>query len=187
MEAAIKYQGKICRKHPEAAGARYRIGHSCVPCVKLRAKQDPASGPRYAAIAAGRAHYQGKMCAKHPDLRGKRYVRSATCIQCATDRVSDYRKTPQGRANVINNSRRRKYGVTPEQFTRLFEAQGSQCAICLATNAGGRDNTWNLDHNHTTGKPRGVLCARCNVGLGCFDDDAARLEQAVDYLKSGGV
>lgn len=136
------------------------------------------------AAHKGETYYLGSVCHVHPRLSGKRYVSDGRCPPCAAARVAAYRKTPRGRANVINNSRRRKYGVTPEQFKQLFTVQGGQCAICFATKAGGRDGTWHLDHDHTTGTPRGVLCARCNVGLGHFDDDAERLTQAANYLKA---
>jgi hypothetical protein len=51
-----------------------------------------------------------------------------------------------------------------------------------ACNECGSADNLHLDHNHTTGKVRGVLCSRCNVGVGQFLDDPMRLMAAADYL-----
>lgn len=78
--------------------------------------------------------------------------------------------------------RRRKYGVSAEQSRALLAAQGNRCGVCATDTPAGRGH-WNLDHDHATGKVRGFLCRRCNVGLGCFQDDPVRLEQAAAYLR----
>jgi len=67
------------------------------------------------------------------------------------------------------------YGVTPEEYDRLFRLQGGRCAIC-----GRRPRTKRLavDHDHATGAPRGLLCA--NNEQGCNRAVVANLEQAVD-------
>lgn len=130
----------------------------------------------------GRTHYKGKVCAKHPEAKGKRYVAGGTCPYCAMKKVADYRITPRGRINVLANNRKRKYDVTAVQFDSLLASQGHRCAICRTSNAGGRDNTWHLDHDHKADQVRGILCQKCNIGIGCFDDQTALLANAVNYL-----
>lgn len=62
-----------------------------------------------------------------------------------------------------------------------LESQGRRCAVC-------KDGTAvHVDHDHLTGKVRGVLCFNCNGGLGQFKDQIERLEQAIDYLKDNGT
>lgn len=75
--------------------------------------------------------------------------------------------------------RRRRYGLTPEQLSNLLEAH-PVCELC-AGSFGLKGK--NIDHNHTTGIVRGVLCTKCNLGLGYFNDDIELLLKATDYLK----
>lgn len=140
------------------------------------------SSQKAASIAAGKNRYAGKTCNKHPEDKGERYTASGECCACAIAKVTAYRTTPRGRKNVLENSRRRKYGIEPAQFDALLALQNGCCAICKTPKPGGRDETWHLDHNHTTKQIRGILCARCNVGLGHFGDSAELLFEAHRYL-----
>ena len=85
----------------------------------------------------------------------------------------------RGRIGVANR-RKRTYQVTPEQYEAMNRKQEGLCAICREPNNSG----WSLavDHNHTTGKVRGLLCTRCNRGIGYFKDDPSRLARAIEYL-----
>ena len=80
---------------------------------------------------------------------------------------------------------RRNRGVTPGQYRNMLEAQGGKCAIaeCGATTPGGRGQRWHIDHDHSTGSTRGLLCHHCNVGLGNFKDKPELLEAAAAYLR----
>lgn len=60
-------------------------------------------------------------------------------------------------------------------------AQGRRCAICETMDSGPRD--WCVDHDHVTNQFRGILCARCNLGLGQFKDSQLSLYKAIEYLK----
>jgi hypothetical protein len=73
------------------------------------------------------------------------------------------------------------YGMTLEEFNKLVETQGNACAICSTSIPGGR-GTWHVDHDHKTGKVRGLLCNACNVGLGYFKDSMDNLNNAILYL-----
>lgn len=73
---------------------------------------------------------------------------------------------------------RKRYGITVEEFN-VMAASG--CNIC------GSKPTRRLhvDHCHSTGRVRGVLCDPCNRGLGCFEDDRGRIAKAIEYLDGG--
>jgi len=62
-----------------------------------------------------------------------------------------------------------------------------ECEICKSNDPGGQWNTFYLDHDHSTGNPRGFLCRSCNVGLGHFKDNLEFLNSAITYLKKYGV
>lgn len=83
----------------------------------------------------------------------------------------------------------RKYNLTQDQFREMEVRQNYLCAICkkseekISTRT-GTPNKLNVDHDHTTGKVRGLLCARCNCGLGYFQEDTAIMHGAIAYVKS---
>lgn len=82
----------------------------------------------------------------------------------------------------------RKYGLTKESFDTFWEAQGGRCAICkILLNEtykgfGAPNFACAVDHDHGTGEVRGLLCSKCNRGLGQFNDDPELLQQAAKYL-----
>lgn len=77
---------------------------------------------------------------------------------------------------------RRRYGISKAKYDALFTAQGGLCAICRAACTTGRSLA--VDHDHKTGRVRGLLCANCNFGLGKFRDSSALLSAAINYLDS---
>jgi len=87
--------------------------------------------------------------------------------------------------------RQRSFGLSPEQFAAMLDEQNDLCAVChvhmesrgelLPT---GRKRTGIcVDHDHVTGKVRGLLCSNCNKALGLFHDDPVALEAAAAYLR----
>lgn len=89
------------------------------------------------------------------------------------------------RASPTNTIRLRylkaRFDITPERFLELEVAQDGLCAICRKP-PNGRWPRLHVDHDHVTGVVRGLLCFRCNAGLGHFQDDRSRIEAAVQYL-----
>lgn len=76
------------------------------------------------------------------------------------------------------------YGITPEQYRMIYEAQGGRCAICRR--ATGATRRLAVDHNHKTGEIRGLLCKPCNrYGLGMFARDNPEIfDRAAEYLRN---
>lgn len=79
----------------------------------------------------------------------------------------------------------RAYGIFRDDYDELVRLQGGRCAICSGKRNGAR--FWSVDHDHETGKVRGLLCQRCNALLGMAKDDVSILQQAIDYLRTDGV
>jgi protein-arginine kinase activator protein McsA len=73
-----------------------------------------------------------------------------------------------------------RYGLTDADYDALVEKQGGVCAICGQTD---RDKPLSVDHDHIDGGVRGLLCFRCNMGLGLFGDMPTRLREAAQYLE----
>lgn len=76
---------------------------------------------------------------------------------------------------------KKNFGITKEEYDQMLAHQNGVCAICLEVCATGRDLA--VDHDHETGKVRGLLCRDCNVSLGLMKDDPNRLRKAAEYLE----
>jgi len=96
------------------------------------------------------------------------------------DRKQASRKRDQNQINTINARRK---GVNVDDYDTtykdLFTKQDGGCAIC-----GAKEVALVMDHNHTTGAVRGLLCRQHNVGLGMFQDNPDTLAKAIEYLTS---
>lgn len=100
------------------------------------------------------------------------------CKKCA----SQYKRSvPQ--AQNREGKLRRNYGFSQERYDQLLKNQGGVCAICKTSVPGGRYKGFHVDHDHRTGKIRGILCPKCNGGLGFFTDSPIKLEMAAEYLR----
>jgi hypothetical protein len=75
-----------------------------------------------------------------------------------------------------------RYGLTEQMYADMLAAQGDACAVCRSDRWPGQHNVPHVDHDHDTGKVRGLLCGKCNLAIGQMDDDAQRLRAAADYL-----
>lgn len=78
-----------------------------------------------------------------------------------------------------------KYGISIEEYDRMYDSQSGRCAICgdsMLRKGGGNQRCAHVDHCHATNRVRGLLCFRCNIGLGSFRDRCDLLRSATDYL-----
>lgn len=82
------------------------------------------------------------------------------------------------------NNLRHFFGISQAEYDALLGKQGGVCAICHETCATGRNLA--VDHDHVTGEIRGLLCARCNGGYGFFQENPARLMDAIAYAWETG-
>lgn len=81
-----------------------------------------------------------------------------------------------------------KFGLTEERYAKLLAEQDGKCSICLKLEArlnwrSQKPTLLSVDHNHTTGDVRGLLCTSCNRALGLFGDSLETLRSAVTYLE----
>lgn len=104
--------------------------------------------------------------------------RTAWCSPCHKQSVRDSaRRNPE---RVRDDWRRRKYGIDGQQYDALLKAQGGVCAICAGP---PQRELLCIDHDHATGRVRGLLCDPCNTGIGHLRDDPTLLRGAIRYLE----
>ena len=84
--------------------------------------------------------------------------------------------------NYSQKNRWKRYGITPDDYNRMFGEQNGVCAIC-GTHQSELNRSLDVDHDHKTGKVRGLLCRNCNIGLGNFQDSKDLLLRTIEYLK----
>jgi Recombination endonuclease VII len=80
-----------------------------------------------------------------------------------------------------NKYLKRTYGITEEEKTNILFEQGNKCAVCGSMNPQGP--YWHTDHDHISGTIRGILCSKCNMGIGLFNDSSELLFLAFKYMK----
>jgi hypothetical protein len=119
-----------------------------------------------------------------------RKIYNSWCRKCHSDDARVRRKawTPeQNSAYLRRQNLKHGYGITVEQYDEMFRSQGGLCAICgfpeTAKRSTGRTTNLAVDHDELTGRIRGLLCGRCNTGIGLLRHDKARLRAAIDYLQ----
>jgi Recombination endonuclease VII len=96
-----------------------------------------------------------------------------------TNRSVEYKTNPPKYEYMREYMLKRRYGISQEEYNTMFQSQAYACAVCKKS-----DLTYHLhvDHCHTTGKVRGLLCSPCNVYLGCIKDNPEVLKRALSYL-----
>jgi hypothetical protein len=99
---------------------------------------------------------------------------SAYCLACHNEIVRVNRVKNHG--STRNYHLKERYDLTEQQVAEMVEAQGGKCAICR------RKDAEHVDHDHATGRIRGILCFTCNVGLGNFNDGPHLMTLAHEYL-----
>lgn len=131
--------------------------------------------------AAKQARWEAtrKPCARCGAELTDRRARSIYCSpECKKLTMGD-----RYRARFPGYQRRVKYGLSDERYDEMLAEQAHRCAICRTDKSVGISEKLHVDHDHGTGRVRGLLCNACNNGLGRFRDDPALLRAAADYLE----
>ena len=117
-----------------------------------------------------------KHCGKEHEQVSRQIQNNAKSRQCETFKPSNYSGIEKDDAWI-----RRRYGITKSQYEELLIQQNGGCAFC------GRKEEPDsrrlaIDHCHATGIVRGILCNKCNNGLGSFGDNIEGMKKAIKYL-----
>lgn len=124
-------------------------------------------------------------CLRHRDQHKTYTPRPSKGLKCRVCSKGLFNNNKSGfcGAHKRDEKLHTKYGITTVEFNALLTAQGGCCAICKGTTPGGQGE-WHVDHDHASGKVRGLLCAPCNLSLGGFKDSPDLLRAALAYLLS---
>ena len=117
------------------------------------------------------------------------YSKSSRCKPCHMAKSKEYFKNnPEAkkRANTPEKTRNRrlkqKYNLTSKEWQNMFDSQGGKCACC-GIHQSELKRALVVDHCHTTGKVRALLCSHCNSALGYSKESVKVLESLIEYVK----
>lgn len=170
---------------------------------KTREQRNAKRRERYATdgeyrekALANRRAWKGKSPKRTPEQETERNARRRE--QYATDAAFREESKKAAKEWAVRNVEKRfaqnirRYGISPADYQKMYDDQKGLCAICdrwlpssdgRASSLRSRNDRLHIDHCHTTGRVRGLLCHRCNIGIGHLDDDPARMERAARYLR----
>lgn len=112
----------------------------------------------------------------------------AICKKCRSIKINlEYRNySPEEKQRIIdeakNRNRKHKYNITPEQYNEMFAQQHGSCAVCFRHHTDFKKGL-HMDHDHSTGKVRALLCPGCNLALGYAKENKKTLRGLIDYLE----
>jgi len=193
----------LCGEAKEVSLRSLRTGKS-ISCGCSRAEVEPHNA---LPVLEGETAPRCKRCDQPMSRRVDKSVKRGwrwRCSPCAVKAMND--ANPQGRTDYQRTKEWREknpvqykknqtnrilagYGMDLEDFTLMRDDQDHKCAMpgCDADIDEVPTTFTHVDHCHETGKVRGILCNKCNRGLGFFNDDIGRLEAAVLYLNAAKV
>lgn len=175
----VHYQGDICKRGH--SGLRYTKGGQCIECIGLarntsiRPKQRSIKNHELSLKAASLGHttYIPEKPCKYGHLL--RYVNSNNCVEC------DKFQLEKHKINAKYARIKKEYGLSKNEYLQLVHDQWSCCKLC---NKHIPDHfKLHVDHCHDTNKVRGLLCGKCNQGIGLLNHDIELLRKAALYCE----
>lgn len=102
-----------------------------------------------------------------------------------------YFRLPKGKEQKRRWRLRKRHGITLDEYNVMLARQNGRCGLCgdvehAVEQSNGLVRNLAVDHDHTTGATRSLLCSKCNLGLGLFEDDPVLLGKAIEYLGKYG-
>lgn len=124
-------------------------------------------------------------CGGVNDREGQRH-----CSECHRLYMIEWRGQKAIERDVIADAVKRdkrikkRYNISPEMQEEMLRAQGFACAICITRFGEAPIERPRVDHDHSTGQVRGLLCNKCNIAIGLMDDQPRFFDLAAQYLRS---
>ncbi len=186
-----KYKNHFCNKTCKGLFSKKKITSSKICNFCIPPKHKPLK-EFYKNVAStdGRL-YKCILCYKRDKNKQKandavkRYYRKNITIrrEAAKNKARQLRKQDPDKYSelILKRNLKKLYKLSLEDYNNLIKQQNGLCKICRRTNTSGR--RLSVDHNHSTGKVRGLLCGPCNVAIGMLQEDSRRLTTVIEYLK----
>lgn len=195
----IRLEGKECTKcniykevdnYNKCTRAKDGFSHYCKKCLSYLRKKSP-----YITIQAIDNKKPCSVCREWLDISNFRKNKTlrcglhSQCNKCECKGRNAHRKTFVAiGVNVQKKENILKFGITVEDYLNMIKVQDNKCAICNKEESTinpktGKVKTLSIDHCHSTGKIRELLCGHCNRGLGSFRDDLEIMKKAILYLE----
>ena len=173
LRANRNYVARQKAKDPEGFARKQREKASRSYWKNPEAHREAARNARSADVEKSRAYYK------------ELYYKNRDACRAASDNYkAKVKDTPEYKAKVRNWNYKRMYGITTEEWDAKFAAQGFVCEACGSPEPRSKRGVgWATDHDHETGKLRGIICVYCNVALGKVEDKIERLEMLISYLR----
>lgn len=176
---------KALRKNKDGSDVEYRY-------IRLNGVNIPAQRIAYAlhhgSFPQGRVTFAdgNALNLRADNLKMQRTLRPKTEEQLEAGREYYRQHRAQHGLSYRESSMQRKFGIGLHEYGQMLLAQGGKCAICGEESGGtrhGETKALAVDHDHVTGKVRGLLCESCNQGIGKLKDDPDLLRKAADYIE----
>jgi len=169
---------KPIEEFPRKKDGKYGRASWCSACNYKKVKEWRSRNPTK-RLEQNRRHYH-----RHHDhyLQRNRWryiVSHERRLEIARRAMAKVRAT-LGKIGMRETRLKWKYGISLEDYNRVLAQQGGVCAIC-GSHPGRRP--LDVDHDHKTGRIRGLLCESCNKALGLFRDDPSILRKAAEYVE----
>ena len=107
------------------------------------------------------------------------------CARCRASNMKEWRakQTSAQRSTRYRRENLGRYGISVDEYQKMFDRQDGLCAICNNPPTQGRGQRLSVDHCHETKELRGLLCHACNTSLGGFKDNPDLLRKAANYCE----
>ena len=126
----------------------------------------------------GRKQRENRDPARHAEYMREYYSRNKEAIIA-------YREEPDTSRRRSDLRLRSTHGITREEYDAMHSAQNGVCALCSRPGRMRKHRDLVVDHDHETGRVRGLLCDACNLALGVLGDGSVGLERALEYIHGG--
>lgn len=178
------FTGKSC-KHGHIA-ERNVVNGSCSECHRIsQARQNKKYDRKKPRNNSSTRGVVGETKTTREDIRSKGKQWQLENPERTKELSRNYYLRNKDSHNKRSSENRliRTLGITQEEYDDIMKEHDGRCDICHTTEPGGPHKKFNLDHDHSTGKLRGILCRRCNTSLGQFEDSVTLMKKAISYLE----